>query len=83
MADDRGHHKSQQELRDAGFLALREALGPDDALRFIRLYRPAPGDFTEERLLPVGTPTIEELTHSAAKRARWRAVKPGKPATAA
>lgn len=54
-------YKTDEELRDAGFLALREVLGPADALRFIRLYRPGAGDYTEERVLYVGDPTFEEL----------------------
>jgi hypothetical protein len=57
-------YASDQELRDAGFLALRAALGPDDAFRFIRLYRPGPGDYTEERVLHVGNPSLEELKES-------------------
>jgi hypothetical protein len=54
-------YETDQELRDAAFLALRKALGPADALRFIRLYRPEPGDYTEERVLHIGDPTIEEI----------------------
>jgi hypothetical protein len=53
--------KNDQELKDAAFLALREALGPDDALRFMRLYRPEPGDFTEEKLLYLGDPSLDEI----------------------
>ena len=55
-------YKTDEELRDAGFLALRAALGPADAVRFVRLLKPGPGDYTEERLLHIGNPTLEDLT---------------------
>jgi hypothetical protein len=57
-------YKTDQELHDAAFLALREALGPEDALRFVRLYRSEPGDYTEERLLHTGDRSIDEIMES-------------------
>lgn len=42
------------ELRNRGFQALTEALGWVNAVRFLRLYDPGSGNYTEERktLLP-------------------------------
>ncbi len=54
-------YKTDEELREAGYLALHNALGGADAVRFIRLFRPGPGDFTEERTLYIGNPSLEEL----------------------
>jgi hypothetical protein len=53
--------RTDEEVREAGFLALRRELGPADALRFIRLYEPGAGDFTKERALLVGDPSLAEL----------------------
>jgi hypothetical protein len=52
---------AEYELREAGFLALHNALGPVDAVGFIRLYRPGAGDYTGERTLYIGDPTFEEI----------------------
>jgi hypothetical protein len=60
--------ETEQDLKDAAFLALREALGPEDALRFMRLYRPEPGDFTEEKYLYLGDPSVEEIMGDLLRR---------------
>lgn len=52
---------TEEELRDAAFLALHAALGPADGLRFMRYYRPEPGDFTQEKYLYLGNPSLDEL----------------------
>ena len=77
---------SDQALLDAGFLALREALGPENAYRFVRLLRPGPGDYTEERVLHQGNPTLEELMASIRARRRREAgeqIPPDPPAPVA
>jgi len=38
-------HQIQQEGRDV----LIEKLGPDDAIRFLRIYEPGSGDWTKDR----------------------------------
>jgi len=45
---------NQSELRYRGFLALTEALGWVNAVRFLRQFDPGSGNYTEERreLLP-------------------------------
>jgi len=53
--------ESDEALRDAGLIAMRHALGVERALRFIRLYEPGAGDYTRDRVLYVGDPTLEEL----------------------
>lgn len=40
---------NQAELRHRGFKALTEALGWVNAVRFLRLYDPGSGNYTEER----------------------------------
>ncbi|MCD8211863.1 MAG: hypothetical protein LUC17_02430 [Oscillospiraceae bacterium] len=37
------------EVQSAGFHALREALGPAGAVRFLQLYTSGRGDYTKER----------------------------------
>ena len=67
--------KTEEELRDAAFLALHDALGPGDGLRFMRFYRPEPGDFTQEKYLYLGNPSLEEVLASID---RARAGNPGR-----
>lgn len=62
------HTESEEELRDAGLLALRHALGAERALRFIRLYEPGAGDYTRDRVLYIGDPTLEELLENIRER---------------
>jgi hypothetical protein len=50
--------ESEEELRDAGLLALRQTLGVERAMRFIRLYEPRAGDYTRNRVLYIGDPTL-------------------------
>jgi hypothetical protein len=41
--------RSLPEIRDEGFEALMERLGPADALRFMHQYDAGRGDYTKER----------------------------------
>jgi len=58
-------HRTSEEIRSIGFKALREALGVEDGLRFLRLYTGSTGDYTAERDLILGAPTLEELVEEA------------------
>ena len=52
---------TSNELRSAGIAALQEALGPADALRFLRMFDRGSGDYTAERERILGDVTLEEL----------------------
>jgi hypothetical protein len=41
--------KTIAQIQHEGYDALIQALGPDDAIRFIRSYDPGHGDYTKER----------------------------------
>ncbi len=51
-----------EEIRAIGMAALREALGPVDAIRFLRLFDLGSGDYTAERAEILGDPTLDELS---------------------
>jgi len=41
--------KTIAQIQNEGYDALERALGPDDAIRFIRCFDPGHGDYTQER----------------------------------
>ncbi|MDG6250182.1 hypothetical protein [Methanocalculus sp.] len=41
--------KTLQQIQREGLDVLVERLGPDDAIRFLQIYEPGRGDWTEER----------------------------------
>lgn len=53
--------KTPEELRTAGIDALNEALGPVDAVRFLRLFTSGAGDYTADRDRIIGTPSLDEI----------------------
>jgi hypothetical protein len=53
--------RTDDEVLRAGFAALRQALGVQDAIRFVRLYTGATGNYTAERELIIGDRTLEDL----------------------
>lgn len=55
------------ELRNRGFQALAEALGWVNAVRFLRLYDPGSGDYTEERKMLLPDWDASTLTQQARK----------------
>jgi hypothetical protein len=57
--------RSDDEVREAGFDALRTALGKEDTLRFLRLYSGSTGDYTAERALQLGDLTLSEVLDRA------------------
>lgn len=49
------------EIRRAGLAAVARALGPVGFARFLHLYEGGQGDYTAEREVLLGTPTVDEL----------------------
>ena len=54
-------YRTLEDLREAGMAALVKELGPIDAVRFLRIFRPGKGDYTAERDQILGDPSLEEL----------------------
>ena len=54
-------YRTPNELRRAGFAALNEALGPIDAIRFLRQFDRGTGDYTAERAALLGSPKVGDL----------------------
>ncbi len=52
------------EIRRDGYRALIDQLGPADALRFIQMFEPGRGDYTNERRQWLDDLTIDELIAS-------------------
>lgn len=44
-----GTTKTIAQIQNEGYDALVHALGPDDAIRFLRSFDPGHGDYTKER----------------------------------
>lgn len=49
------------EIRRAGLAAIARELGPVGLARFLQFYEGGQGDYTAERDVIVGTPTVDEL----------------------
>jgi hypothetical protein len=56
-----GGSASLAELRRVGIDALVKALGPIGMARFLRQFDFGHGDYTAERHLALGNPTVDEL----------------------
>ena len=54
--------RTMNEVRETGITALSGALGPVDALRFLRQFELGQGDYTRDRRRWLGNPTVAELT---------------------
>ena len=52
---------TDDEVLAAGMAALTQALGPVDAIRFIRLFDSGSGDYTAERHQVLGNRSVEEV----------------------
>ncbi len=61
------------ELRIAGYMALREALGVDNALRFMQDCNPGSGDYTKEKYEQPDI-SIDELFAMIEEHERTKAV---------
>ena len=56
------------EIRRAGLAAVAQALGPVGLARFLQLYEGGQGDYTAERDVLLGTPTVDELLDQLAQQ---------------
>jgi hypothetical protein len=59
-----------QELRQKGYKALVEALGPVDTIRFIQQMSEGRGDYTKDRKAWLGNPTVDEIAQKRGKVGR-------------
>ena len=53
--------KTIAQIQNEGYKALIEALGPEDAIRFIRSFDKGSGDYTRERKKSLGKKTVKEI----------------------
>jgi len=66
------------EVREAGFAALVDVLGPADAVRFVRQFSTGRGDYTAGRERLLGDPTVDSLI-AEAERSRRNGARPACP----
>ncbi len=52
---------TQHEIRQEGFKALIERLGPEGALRFLQQFDSGSGDYTQDRAMWLNGLTIDEI----------------------
>ncbi len=67
--------RSMVDIRREGLTALRKALGPVDALRFIMECKLGKGDYTAERHVILGDPNLKEIVDSIRTRRVRKAVR--------
>lgn len=53
--------KTIAQIQNEGYEALVNALGPEDAIRFIRSFDPGSGDFTKERKKYLKKKTVKQI----------------------
>jgi len=53
--------KTIAQIQNEGYDALERALGPDDAIRFIRCFDPGHGDYTQERKKYLKNKSVREI----------------------
>ena len=53
--------KTIAQIQNEGYQALVSALGPEDAIRFIRSYDPGSGDYTKDRKKYLKNKTVEQI----------------------
>jgi hypothetical protein len=53
--------KTIAQIQSEGYSALVDALGPEDAIRFIRSYDPGCGDYTKERKKYLKNKTVKQI----------------------
>lgn len=66
-------HLTPEQIRRAGFEALVDALGPADALRFVRQFEPGRGNYTEERHQWLDGLTLNDIMRDIEHRRAERA----------
>jgi len=53
--------KTIAQIQNEGYEALMNALGPEDAIRFIRSFDPGSGDYTKERKKYLKKKTVKQI----------------------
>jgi len=53
--------KTIAQIQNEGYEALMNALGPEDAIRFIRSFDPGSGDYTKERKKYLKRKTVKQI----------------------
>jgi len=53
--------KTIAQIQNEGYEALVNALGPEDAIRFIRSFDPGSGDYTKERKKYLKNKTVKQI----------------------
>ena len=53
--------KTISKIQSEGYDALVTALGPEDAIRFIRSFDPGSGDYTKERKKYLKNKTVKQI----------------------
>jgi len=53
--------KTIAQIQSEGYDALVNALGPEDAVRFIRSFDPGSGDYTRERKKSLKKKTVKQI----------------------
>jgi len=53
--------KTLAQIQSEGYDALVKALGPEDAVRFIRSFDPGSGDYTQERKQYLKKKTVKQI----------------------
>jgi hypothetical protein len=53
--------KTIAQIQSEGYDALINALGPEDAIRFIRSFDPGSGDYTKERKKYLKNKTVKQI----------------------
>jgi hypothetical protein len=53
--------KTIAQIQSEGYTALVDALGPEDAIRFIRSYDSGSGDYTKERKKYLRKKTVKQV----------------------
>ena len=54
-------NKTIAQIQSEGYDALVNALGPEDAVRFIRSFDPGSGDYTKERKKTFKKKTVQQI----------------------
>ncbi len=60
--------KTLHQIQQEGLDVLVEKLGPDDAIRFLQIYEPGSGDWTEDRKKYLDTDPDKILTRIMERR---------------
>ena len=53
--------KTIAQIQSEGYDALAKALGPEDAIRFIRSFDPGSGDYTQDRKIYLKNKTVKQI----------------------